>query len=291
LSLQMIPALTTDIVCCSVASCIDVRSSFDMHLELVGWMSFRCPTAWRCRHYTSSHKNSRHARTTACGRKRSLGYVLEHQLFRVTLAPFCAHHTSAANGLLMRRAILCIESERIHLHQAMTGTPAGRGVQLDMAVGSTGLPRRLAITLAHTMQALPDQRDHCHFHSRAGLPCPPPLQSTFHGRQASYGNDSSWTDLSCDGDGEWIRDSLVRGTLCIAHDGSYMANKSPCLCSAGVIFYCLHTDSWLKVSVSERSDVQHTVSLCEKYLVLGSTTSLATSNYVTELLSIHWRSW
>ena len=91
-------------------------------------------------------------------------------------------------------------------------------------------------------------------HSRAKLPCAPPPPLTFLGRLAAFGNDSLWTDLECDGDGEWIRDSLVLGMLYIAHDGSYMANKSSSLCSAGVIFFCRGMSKRLKVSVSERSD-------------------------------------
>jgi hypothetical protein len=60
--------------------------------------------------------------------------------------------------------------------------------------------------------------------------------------------------MTVDGDGEWIRDGIVGGTLAIAHDGSYMASKSAGLCSAGVIMYCRGTKQWLKASVAEWPD-------------------------------------
>lgn len=91
-------------------------------------------------------------------------------------------------------------------------------------------------------------------HSRAVLPCLPSPPPTFLGCLASYGNDSLWADLECDGDGKWIRNSHVLGTLYIAHDGSYMADKAPSLFSAGIIFYCRDTAKCLKVSVSKCSD-------------------------------------
>ena len=69
----------------------------------------------------------------------------------------------------------------------------------------------------------------------------------------SYGNNSLWENLSIDGDGEWIREAMVTGSLCIAHDGSYIANKATNLCSAGIIMYCRAARQWLKASVAERS--------------------------------------
>ncbi len=91
-------------------------------------------------------------------------------------------------------------------------------------------------------------------HSVAAFSRPPPIFTTFLDRLRSYGNDSLWSDLSVDGNGECIGDNAIHGNLCIAHDGSYMANKSQFLCSVGVIFYCRRTYLWLRVSITERSD-------------------------------------
>ena len=91
-------------------------------------------------------------------------------------------------------------------------------------------------------------------HLSTAFPLPPPIFTTFLDRLRSYGNDSLWSDLSVDGDGEWIGDSAIHGDLCIAHDGSYMVEKSQVLCSAGVIFYCRRTYLRLTVSITERSE-------------------------------------
>jgi hypothetical protein len=57
-----------------------------------------------------------------------------------------------------------------------------------------------------------------------------------------------------DGDGKWICDGIVGGTLIIAHGGSYMVSKLAGLCSARVIMYCRGTKQWLKASVVEWSN-------------------------------------
>jgi hypothetical protein len=72
-------------------------------------------------------------------------------------------------------------------------------------------------------------------HSTAPFPVSVPSHTTFHGRLAAYGNNSLWDNLSVDGDGEWIHEGIMSGSLCIAHDGLYMAKELYSLCSAGVI--------------------------------------------------------
>jgi hypothetical protein len=44
------------------------------------------------------------------------------------------------------------------------------------------------------------------------------------------------------------------GTLCIAHDGSYMAEEAANLCSTGVVIFCQRSRQWLKVSIAEHSN-------------------------------------
>ncbi len=91
-------------------------------------------------------------------------------------------------------------------------------------------------------------------HLLVAFPLPPPIYTTFLDRLRSYGNDSLWSNLCVDGDGQWIGHSAIHGDLCIARDGSYMVDKSQFLCSAGVIFYCRRTYLRLTVSVTERSE-------------------------------------
>ena len=67
-----------------------------------------------------------------------------------------------------------------------------------------------------------------------------------------YGNNSLWENLSIDGDGDWIWQEMVAGSICITHNGSYMANDATHLCSAGIIMYCRTTRQWLKASVAEQ---------------------------------------
>ena len=43
----------------------------------------------------------------------------------------------------------------------------------------------------------------------------------------SFENQSLWKDFVYDGDGRWITDGLVNGTLVAVHDGSYMKEVNP----------------------------------------------------------------
>jgi hypothetical protein len=60
--------------------------------------------------------------------------------------------------------------------------------------------------------------------------------------------------MHIDGNGEWIQEGLLHGTLSIAHDGSFMQEESVDLCSAAVIICCPASDQWAKVFVVERSE-------------------------------------
>ena len=54
----------------------------------------------------------------------------------------------------------------------------------------------------------------------------------------SWPNQSLWKYFKCDGDGEWIRRAIILGTLTFVHDGSYMRQVAPKLCSAGFVLSC-----------------------------------------------------
>jgi hypothetical protein len=55
------------------------------------------------------------------------------------------------------------------------------------------------------------------------------------------GNQSLWRTLKYDGDGSWIGEGLLAGTLLVAHDGSYMKEMAADICSAAVMIYCTRT--------------------------------------------------
>ena len=52
-------------------------------------------------------------------------------------------------------------------------------------------------------------------------------------------NQSLWRTPECNGDGEWIREGMVRGSLQFVHDGSYMKDVTPNLCSSALIIRCM----------------------------------------------------
>ena len=61
-----------------------------------------------------------------------------------------------------------------------------------------------------------------------------------------------WRNFKCDGDGWWIRDALLRGTLRSVSDSSYMRDEHIGACSAGFTLKCRRmglqaTCSWAKL--------------------------------------------
>ena len=69
----------------------------------------------------------------------------------------------------------------------------------------------------------------------------------------SDGNQSLWRTLKCDGDGAWIGQGLLSGTLLVAHDGSYMKEIAPDVCSAAVMIYCSQTLQTCTCTIVEQS--------------------------------------
>ncbi len=62
-----------------------------------------------------------------------------------------------------------------------------------------------------------------------------------------------WVSLNYSGDGSWILDGMLAQSLIIIHDGSYMKEISPDICSAATMIYCLITWYWCKCTWAERS--------------------------------------
>ena len=67
------------------------------------------------------------------------------------------------------------------------------------------------------------------------------------------GNQSLWRTLKCDGDGAWIGQGLLSGTLLVAHDGSYMKEVAADVCSAAVMIYCTRTQQTCTCTIVEQS--------------------------------------
>ncbi len=68
-----------------------------------------------------------------------------------------------------------------------------------------------------------------------------------------YENQTLWENFHCDGDGTWIRDGLVNGSLVIVHDGSYMPQVVEDVCSAAIMIYCRDTKLRVKGTIVEQS--------------------------------------
>jgi hypothetical protein len=58
-------------------------------------------------------------------------------------------------------------------------------------------------------------------------------------------------NLRCDGDGTWIWEGLCNGSLIIIHDGSFMLDISPQICSAAVMIRCGTLDHTCKCIIAE----------------------------------------
>ena len=70
----------------------------------------------------------------------------------------------------------------------------------------------------------------------------------------AFGNQSLWRNFDCDGDSKWITDGLVDGTLVAVHDGSYMKEVNPQVCSAAFMIRCSNTGLRAKGTVEEWSE-------------------------------------
>ncbi len=49
-------------------------------------------------------------------------------------------------------------------------------------------------------------------------------------------------------------EGLLKDSLCIAHDGSFMVEKLTQFCSAGIVIYCKDTKNYLKSAIAEISE-------------------------------------
>ncbi len=80
----------------------------------------------------------------------------------------------------------------------------------------------------------------------------------------SYGNPSMWKNLQCYGNGSWVWQGLSSGSLVIVHDGLYMKEISPFVCSATVIIHSITTGSSCKCTIAKNT--LYAGSYCGKIL-------------------------
>jgi hypothetical protein len=97
-------------------------------------------------------------------------------------------------------------------------------------MGSSELQIYASITHSQSGQVL--------LHSSAALATPPVVSLGFETNLRSYGNKTLWKSIDYDGDGSWILEGMIHGSLIIIHDGSYMKEISPSISSAATMIYC-----------------------------------------------------
>jgi hypothetical protein len=74
---------------------------------------------------------------------------------------------------------------------------------------------------------------------------------------ASWDNAPLWTTLQIKGDNcGWIFCGLMRGSLTIRYDGSYMPMVANNVCSCAVVIYCSHDKKYAEVTWVEKSSKQ-----------------------------------
>ena len=69
-------------------------------------------------------------------------------------------------------------------------------------------------------------------------------------------NQTLWNTLDLDGDGCWITDSIRSGSLVCCHDGSFMGDLDPAVCSAAGLLLCRSTGKVATISVAEQSNIK-----------------------------------
>jgi hypothetical protein len=94
-----------------------------------------------------------------------------------------------------------------------------------------------------TVLRLDDSTVRCHSNAPVCSDKLPP--TSFLDTLLSWGYESLWDNLTFTGDGSWILDGLISGSLLIVHDGSYMPKVNTKICSTALIIYCKHTENIL----------------------------------------------
>ena len=86
-----------------------------------------------------------------------------------------------------------------------------------------------------------------------GYQSSPAPTSSFMQNIHNNSNPSLWKTLKCDGDGSWIIQGLLTGTLLVSHDRSYMKEVATDICSAAVMIYCTRSAMKCTCTIAEIS--------------------------------------
>ena len=123
----------------------------------------------------------------------------------------------------------------------------------------SGFEYQLELTQAHsprftchaTVLPVNDSTVRCHSSASFFSPDPPP--TSFLDTLLSWGHATLWDNLSFTGDGSWIQNGLVAGSLVIVHEGSYMPKVNNTVCLTALVIYCRNTGDILECTWAERS--------------------------------------
>ena len=81
------------------------------------------------------------------------------------------------------------------------------------------------------------ERDDVLYHPSAAVAEVSDVPSSLLDTLKSWENQSLWRTLDVEGDGEWMRHSLVMDSLIVGHDGSYMPKVAHDICSCAAVIY------------------------------------------------------
>ena len=88
-------------------------------------------------------------------------------------------------------------------------------------------------------------------HYRVARPILEIQNTTFWLTLHSFPNRLLRRNILCYGDGEWIHDGILNGSLVIVHDGSYNPKGDTALCSAGFVIFGEDTGRKARGAVAE----------------------------------------
>jgi hypothetical protein len=144
--------------------------------------------------------------------------------------------TTNADGLILHHTIVQ-DDRKYHevyvpsVNTLIQNTQSGQKFNLKMVVAGQSLFQNYAsMTLLQKGQVL--------LHSLVPMCINPIPVSGFEHMVKSMANQTLWLSLNYDGDGSWMLNGMLAQSLVIIHDGSYMKELSPEICSAATMIYC-----------------------------------------------------
>ena len=132
------------------------------------------------------------------------------------------------------------EDGTVDVYTRSTGGRVTRQLHYSQVEFCCSMPDESLLRVATVLRT--EQNDLVSLHlTSAILQSPQICHSTVPELLRSTKNPSLWKNFKCDGDGWWIRDALLRGTLRSISDGSYMRDEHIGACSAGFTLKCRRT--------------------------------------------------